>query len=60
MKHWNLKEMREVQDEWVKVQERVVQQIRERWNQKQYTTEEIEEVEGILYINALEHRPFGM
>lgn len=44
--------------DWTNVQERVIQQIRDKWKQNQFSVEDIETVEGILFVNGLE-QPVG-
>ena len=39
---------------WSKDRQSIVQQIREKWNQSQFSEEEIFRVEGILDVNTLE------
>ena len=39
---------------WSKDRQSIVQQIREKWHQSQFSEEEIFRVEGILDVNTLE------
>ena len=39
---------------WSKDRQAIVQQIREKWEQSQFSEEEIFRVEGILDVNTLE------
>ena len=41
-------------DSWSKDQLSIVQQIREKWHQSQFSEEEIFRIEGILDVNTLE------
>ena len=45
---------RKLTDSWSKDQQSIVQQIREKWHQSQFSEEEIFRVEGILDVNTLE------
>lgn len=40
--------------EWSKIVTNVVEQIRLDWGQDQFSVEEVERVEGILFVNGLE------